>query len=95
MGARGPEPNSIVLLRDEVAQIEGLLARGTTEQRVATRGRILLLSHQGLGSTAIARRLGLQRQSVARILARYRTIGLDALHDRPRSGRPRAFSPSG
>lgn len=95
MGARGPQPQNIELSNAQLQEVMCVLGRGKTEQRVAARCRILVLSHEGLGPTEIAARIDWHRASVTKVLARFRTSGLDAIYDRARSGRPRAFSPSG
>jgi DNA-directed RNA polymerase specialized sigma24 family protein len=94
MGARGPKPVTIALSASELREIEAVLAAGKTEQRVAMRARVFLLSHEGVGPTEIARRLEWHPNSVMKLLARFREDGLNALYDKPRSGRPRRFSPS-
>lgn len=91
----GPAPRRIVLVQEHLEIVRRDLARGTTERRVADRCRILLFSHEGLGPAEIAERLGRARSSVCELRARYLGEGIDILHDRPRSGRPRSFSPSG
>lgn len=89
----GPAPRTIVVVQEHLEVVRRDLCRGTTERRVADRCRILLLSHEGLGPTEIAEALGRARSTVCEIRARYLEEGIVVLHDRPRTGRPRTFSP--
>jgi transposase len=56
---------------------------------VALRARIVLESAEGGGTTRVAKRLGVSRPTVIAWRERYRTGGIDALSDQPRSGRPK------
>ena len=56
---------------------------------MAERARIVTLAAEGLANTEIAERLGLSRPTVILWRKRYEDGGMDALVDRPRSGRPR------
>ena len=56
----------------------------------AVRVRIVLAAAHGEGTSAVARRLGVSRPTVIAWRERYRTGGIDALADQPRSGRPKA-----
>ena len=94
MGLRGPQPNTIHLTNAQRRDVDDCIRRGTTEQRVAMRARILRLSHDGVGPSDIASEIGWHRASITKFLARFRRFGLDALLDQPRSGRPRTISPS-
>jgi transposase len=59
------------------------------------RAQIVLLAATGLRNDEIAQRLGTFRETVSRWRKRYFLEGDAGLLDRPRSGRPRAFPPSG
>jgi transposase len=59
------------------------------EAGLAERARIVTLAAEGLANTEIAERLGISRPTVIQWRRRYETGGIDALVDRPRSGRPR------
>ena len=50
---------------------------------------------EGLENKAIAERLQVPREVVSRWRKRFYEKRLEGLEDRPRSGRPRTFSPSG
>src|ERR671930_1968625 len=55
----------------------------------ALRARIVLQAGGGEGTSAIARGLGVSRPTVIAWRERYRSGGLAALEDAPRSGRPK------
>lgn len=74
------------------AQVRTLLEHwvraGTSPHRLVVRSRIVLLSLDGLGSRAIAHRLGVSQGTAALWVARFRTQGPEALgHDAPGRGR--------
>ncbi len=75
------------------AALEGVVRRTTAAAGLVRRARIVLLVAEGEPLDRIARRLGVRPNVVRTWADRYRAGGLDALRDRPRSGRPRAFSP--
>jgi transposase len=56
------------------------------------RAKMIVLSWQGLHTTAIAAQLGCHAQTVRERLARFNAEGLDGLGDRPISGRPRRLT---
>lgn len=94
MGKRGPKAEPFRLKAAELEVVETELARRKAEKSVADRCRIALLSHEGIGPTEIAERVGLHVASVDRLLKRLRKERLAVLHDKPRPGRPRSISPS-
>ena len=59
------------------------------------RAQIVLWSEGGVTNKEIARRLRTSPGAVRRWLKRWLEDGLDGLPDRPRSGRPPTFPPSG
>jgi transposase len=75
------------------AALEGVVRRTTAAAGLVRRARIVLLVAEGEPLDRIARQLGVRPNVVRTWADRYRAGGLDALRDRPRSGRPRAFSP--
>ena len=54
---------------------------------LAQRARIVLLSSEGMGTTAVAERIGVSRPTVILWRDRYQQGGVDALVDLPRPGR--------
>ena len=70
-----------------------ILATGKQLSRELTRGRILLLNHEGQKLSDIAKFLNINYVSVTQIVNRYKQNGLQsALYDRPRSGAPRKIT---
>jgi len=94
---RGPKPPEVVLSAEERRDLEGLVRAHRTPQQVALRARIVLAAAQGLNNTQIARRLGVDADTVR--LWRMRWLGLQAaspedlsiterLTDAPKPGAP-------
>ena len=78
-----------------VDERERRVRRQTATKREVFRAQIVLLAVTGLRNDEIAERLGTVRTTVSRWRKRFfldREVGLA---DRPRSGRPRTFPPSG
>jgi transposase len=88
-------PFVIVLSDEDRRWLERLMRRGTAEQRVAARARIVLAAADGEENARIAVRLGVALNTVIKWRRRFFEEGVDGLVDRKRSGRPRTFSPSG
>lgn len=88
-------PYRIALTVDERERLERLVRRQTAAKREVFRAQIVLLAVTGLRNDEIAERLGTVRTTVSRWRKRFFEDGAAGLRDRPRSGRPRAFSPSG
>ncbi len=89
----GPKLPPIEVTVERRAALERLARRPTTGQQLAERARIVLLAADGVPLDRIARQLAVDRNVVRTWVDRYRAGGLAALEDRPRSGRPRTFSP--
>jgi hypothetical protein len=88
----------IELTAEERDELTTLVRNGTTERRLADRARIILWADEGETITETQRRLELSEQTVLNwrrdFLARREQEGpMDALQDRPRSGRPADSSP--
>ncbi|MCC7362049.1 MAG: helix-turn-helix domain-containing protein [Anaerolineales bacterium] len=89
---RGRKPRPVKLKRKDVTELRTLLRDGHTLQRVAQRARILLTRAEGTGVAAVAAKVDQDPATVWRVCERYRRHGLQAaLHDAPRTGRPRTF----
>src|SRR6516225_6900381 len=77
----------LVLSSAEKEQLQQLIRAQSTPQGLAQRARVVELAAQGLGVRAIAERVGLHFNQVAKWRRRYIQGGLGALQDSPRSGR--------
>jgi predicted transcriptional regulator len=92
----GPRSQRVIELDAEGrAALEGITRRTTAAVGLVRRARIVLLVADGKPLDRIARQLGVRPNVVRTWADRYRAGGLAALEDRPRSGRPRTFSPCG
>ncbi len=86
----GPKPTLLALSKAERETLLTLLRRRSTAQDVALRARIVLAcADPQATNTAIAKRLGISRQSVVTWRQRFSAHRLDGLGDAPRSGAPR------
>jgi transposase len=98
----GPKPPSVDLTDEERRELERLVRRHTTGQQVAERARIVLLAADGLNNSEIARRLGLEPETVRLWRRRWlssRGVAVTDLSvaarlaDAPRSGTPARITP--
>ena len=87
-----PVPSSVELSAAERVQLESWSRRRMSAQALALRSRIVLLAAEGLNNVEIARRLGIQRNTVAKWRSRFLAHRLDGLTDEPRPGQPRKIS---
>jgi transposase len=69
------------------------LARALTQKRTWRRAQAVVLAKQGRTAQDIADALGCSLKAVTNWVARYNAGGIEALHDRPRSGRPPLLDP--
>ncbi len=88
-------PFVIELSPENRAVLEQRSRAYTGPHRAVVWAKIVLLAAEGQENTAIAERLDVPVQLVSTWRKRFFEQGLDGLKDRPRSGRPRAFSPCG
>ena len=88
-------PYRVELSPLERERLERRARRQTATRREVFRAQIVLLAAAGLRNDEIAIQLGTVRETVSRWRKRYFEEGDAGLLDRPRSGRPRAFPPSG
>jgi len=90
---RRRRPRRIQLSPADQGEIRRLLGDGRTEQRVARRGQVLLaMNDPGTIVADLCQRTGMTRFGVWRLCRRYDAVGLKAIYDAPRSGRPREIS---
>ena len=84
------KPQLIKLSSDELRSLKTSLRKGTSPARVQTRARALDLLHRQHAPSEIAAVLHIGIATVFNIKRRYLAMGLRAaLHDQPRSGKPR------
>jgi Winged helix-turn helix len=88
-------PYVIELSAADRAALEQRARAYTAPYHQVMRAKIVLLAADGLENTVIADRLDVAVQLVSKWRKRFFEEGLDGLKDRPRTGRPPAFSPSG
>jgi transposase len=88
----GRPTKPLIFTEEDKAKLEMIARRPKTDQRTAQRARIVLGCTRGLSNQAVAARLGVTAQSVGTWRERFRTGGLEALGDLPRSGQPRKIT---
>lgn len=90
----GPRSPRVIALSDAVrTELVHVTRSPSAAAGLARRARIVLLAAEGVPLRHIGPRVGVSRTVVRDWLDRFRTLGLAGLQDRPRSGRPRTFSP--
>ena len=90
----GPRsPRVVELTSEERASLEALTRRTTVAVGLVRRARMVVLAAEGLPLDRVARHVGADRTIVRTWIDRYRAVGVAGLQDRPRSGRPRTYSP--
>jgi hypothetical protein len=93
---RRRHPHLIEMSPADRRQLESLLRDGRTEQRVARRARILLaMNDPDTIVEKLAEQVAQARNSIWYLCRRYEAIGVEAVFDAPRSGRPWEISPLG
>ena len=97
--ARKPYKHIVKLTETERQRLQGLVRSGKTERRLADRARMVLWADDGVTVSETTRRLGCSEQIVLNwrrdfVARRDKEGPVNALKDRPRSGRPPTFSPS-
>lgn len=84
---------AIRLAPKERVTLEGIARRSTAPHRQVQRARLALLAAKGMGNHEIARTLRCALQTVKTWRKRLTKDRLEALEDRPRSGRPIQYGP--
>ena len=86
-------PKTIKLNQSDDREIERLLSDGRTEQRVARRGHVLLaMKNSKTLVSDLCQQVGMTRIGIWYLCRRYESVGLNAIYDAPRSGRPREIT---
>jgi hypothetical protein len=89
-------PHLIDLAEPDQQLLESLMRDGRIEQRVARRARILLaMADPQTVVDQLAEKVEVTRVAIWQLCRRYETLGLEAIFDAPRSGRPWEFPPLG
>jgi DDE superfamily endonuclease/Homeodomain-like domain len=87
------KPKTIKLPRADQREIERVLDDGRSEQRVVRRGQVLLaMKNPKTLVQELCQRVGMTRIGIWYLCRRYETMGVGAIYDAPRSGRPREIS---
>ena len=86
-------PFVIRLSQAEEAALAKKARHRFSQHRDFIRSNIVLMAASGVDNTTIATRLGVDRKTVSRWRKRFFEERLDGIEERPRSGRPRRFSP--
>ena len=91
---RGRKPDKFELTSKDGAFLRKLLRDGQTPLKIARRAQILLCRADGQQRVVLlGEKVEKNASTIWRVCERYRRHGLQAaLHDAPRSGRPRVFS---
>lgn len=82
----------LLITEEERAKLELIARRPKTDQRTAQRARLVLACAAGTNNQTVAASLGVTAQTVGTWRERFRTGGLGALGDLPRSGQPRKLT---
>jgi transposase len=91
MATRGRPLTPITVSDEDREVLLRLSKRPTAPHGIATRARIVLLSSEGLPNIEVAKRVGVDQETVRKWRERYRKGGVDSLSDEPRPGVPRTF----
>jgi hypothetical protein len=86
-------PFVIQLSESERIELEARSRHHSLPHRVVVRAKLVLMAAGGMDNHAIGASLGVDRKSVSRWRKRFFEERLGGLEERPRSGRPRRFSP--
>jgi hypothetical protein len=93
VGVRWTTPYRIELNESELSALTERARSSNAPYRQVVRARIVLYAADGMESATIAARLDCTRSFVSRVRKRFFEERLNALEERPRSGRPARFSP--
>ena len=90
-----PLAPQVTLAGEEQSHLESLIRAHSTPQALAFRCRVILraAAPDRPSNLQVANELHCNRHTVGRWRSRYLQDGLCGLHDAPRPGRPRRFSP--
>lgn len=86
-------PYVLRLSASQRRELEARARKYTLPYRDVIRAKIVLMAAVGLGNDEIAARLDTRREIVSKWRKRFFQHGIAGLEERPRGGRPPAFSP--
>ena len=86
-------PYNVTLSAEQRVELEARARRYTLPYRDVVRAKIVLMAAAGFDNDEIAARLDTRREIVSKWRKRFFEQGLPGLEERPRGGRPPAFSP--
>ena len=90
---RRRKPRTIRLNELDEREIGQLVRDGRTEQRIARRAQVLLaMKDPDTIVSKLCQQTGMTRMGIWHMCRRYESVGLDAIYDAPRSGRPREIT---
>src|SRR3989304_8807941 len=90
---RRRRPRTVKISRANQREIQHLLSDGRTEQRVVRRGQVLLaMKNPKTVVGELCQQVQMTRIGIWYLCRRYEAVGLEAVYDAPRSGRPREIS---
>lgn len=90
---RRRKPKTIQITRADQQELKRLLSDGRTQQRVVRRAQVLLaMKNQKTVVDELCQKVQMTRVGVWYLCRRYEKVGLTAIYDATRSGRPREIS---
>ena len=89
---RGRRLEPLELNSEALDELKSFAGSRSLPHGLVRRAKIVLLSHEGLNNTAIAKQLSITRATVGTWRERYRQQGLIGLYDELRPGKPRTIA---
>jgi transposase len=87
------KPTIIELKPEQKVTLESWIRSTKAEQRQVFRAQIVILSSEGMGTNAIARKMETRPATVTKWRVRFARLGLDGLRDSPRPGQKPRYLP--
>ena len=88
---RGRPMAPLELSDEQRSELASISRSRSLPNGLVERAKIVLACAEGTPNCAVAARMGVSNATVGKWRARYRTYGLEDLHDELRSGRPRTY----
>lgn len=93
MAKAGRKPISLKVTDEERTLLKITANAHTSQQRMARRARLILLSDEGCSLQEVSDKVGIAKPQCLKWRRRFRQNRLEGLKDKPRSGKPRTISP--